>query len=75
MYCALALGIKPKHFILATLFDTKHSVLPLYVLSSLFDSRERERKVVDSSKGHCRVLFASLCFITSALLPFPFPVT
>lgn len=51
MYCALALGVNPKHFILATLIDTKHSVLPLYVLSSFFDSHERERKVVATAVG------------------------
>lgn len=57
MYCALALGINPKHFILATLVDTKHSVLPLYIPSSLFDSHERERKVVATAVG-----VTAMCF-------------
>lgn len=41
LYCALALGINPKHFILATMVDIKHSVSPS-ILSSFFGSHGRE---------------------------------
>lgn len=67
MYCALALGINPKHFILATLFDTKHSVLPLYILSSLFDSHERERKVVATAVGSLPRAFCIALFHNCSL--------